>query len=81
MKKHLYFSGKLVLMVLFLFVFLIGSCLETEDTSIDEGCKSDQDCPVPTRQTCKVELGICVGHTSPLGDVDASVEDGGIDGD
>lgn len=54
----------------------LGGC-ETDDTSVDKGCASDQDCPLPDRQKCKVDLGICVGHTTVPGDIDGGTQDAG----
>ncbi|MBU1222208.1 hypothetical protein KKF34_11640 [Myxococcota bacterium] len=53
----------------------VASCDDTSDTSIENGCKKDSDCPLPDRQKCNVELGICSGHTTKPGDVDAAPGD------
>ena len=45
-----------------------GGC--TEADSVEEGCRTRQDCPQPDRQICQVETGVCVGFTSPPGQVD-----------
>ena len=49
---------------------ILTGCSESDETSVDEGCTRDEDCPLPDRQKCKVDLGICVGHTTTPGDID-----------
>ncbi|MBU1239446.1 hypothetical protein KKF84_10095 [Myxococcota bacterium] len=58
---------------------VFAGCDASDDTSVDKGCKSDQDCPLPDRQKCKVDLGICVGHTTTPGDIDGGTDDAGGD--
>jgi len=66
-----------LLMILTVLVLLLpGGC--TDADSVEEGCKTRQDCPQPDRQICQVETGVCVGFTSPPGQVDGG-DDEGID--
>ena len=52
----------------------LGAC--TEADSVERGCKTRQDCPQPDRQICQVETGVCVGFTSPPGQVDGGDNEG-----
>jgi hypothetical protein len=54
----------------------LGGC--TEADSVEKGCKTAADCPRPDRQICQVETGVCVGFTSPPGQVDGG-DDEGVD--
>ena len=49
-----------------------------EADSVEKGCQTRQDCPQPDRQICQVETGVCVGFSSPPGQVDGG-DDEGID--
>jgi len=55
---------------------LMGLCHCTEADSVEQGCKTRQDCPQPDRQVCQVETGVCVGFTSPPGQVDGGDNEG-----
>ncbi len=44
--------------------------------SVERGCKTRQDCPQPDLQVCQVETGVCVGFTSPGGQVDGGDHEG-----
>ena len=55
-------------------LFSLGGC--TEADSVEEGCKTRQDCPQPDRQICQIETGVCVGFTSPPGQVDGGDNEG-----
>lgn len=48
----------------------------TEADSVEQGCKTREDCPQPDRQICQVETGVCVGFTSPGGQVDGGDNEG-----
>ncbi|MGM0596229.1 MAG: hypothetical protein ACQES9_04250 [Myxococcota bacterium] len=63
-----------IIFVAFLLTIVSG-CQEPMGTSIENGCRDNLDCPLPERQKCLVELGVCVGHTSELGSTDGSIED------
>jgi hypothetical protein len=69
----------LPLILIFLNTGLFG-CEDSGDTAVDLGCEKDSDCPLVDRQKCKVDLGICVGHTTLPGDIDggSEVEDADI---
>ncbi|MDA3862290.1 MAG: hypothetical protein PF689_00310 [Deltaproteobacteria bacterium] len=63
---------------IFLAAFLLSTgsgCQEPMGTSIENGCRDNYDCPLPERQKCIIELGVCVGHTSELGSTDGSIEE------
>jgi len=66
-------------------LFVILAALEllalagcTEADSVEQGCKTRDDCPQPDRQICQIETGVCVGFTSPPGQVDGG-DDEGVD--
>ncbi|MBN2723079.1 MAG: hypothetical protein JXR95_03300 [Deltaproteobacteria bacterium] len=69
------FSAFLLFVMVSVFSAGITGCEDTTDTSLDDGCQVDSDCPLPDRQKCNTELGVCVGHTTTPGDVDAAPGD------
>lgn len=66
----------MILTALALALALIGLGGCTDADSVEQGCKTRQDCPQPDRQICQVETGVCVGFTSPPGQVDGGDDEG-----
>ncbi|MFH2005928.1 MAG: hypothetical protein ABI333_04985 [bacterium] len=62
----------------FLLCAALGLSACSGGDSVEDGCKTRDDCPRPDRQICEVATGVCVGFTSPPGAVDGG-DDEGVD--
>jgi len=67
---------RLLMILAVVALVVLGGC--TDADSVEQGCKTRADCPQPDRQICQVETGVCVGFTSPPGQVDGG-DDEGVD--